>query len=92
MKKVLVLIVANLILFIVLRIITVLILFVFFGTGASEGNGMLFAPYIPLGIQLILLIFLYFKRKYLTKNVMLIILVVMTLILFYLGQMEIIPF
>jgi hypothetical protein len=93
MKKIIILVVLNLVLFAVLRMMSVLVFFLF-GIGASASSEK-YIPYIlliPLITQLLVVFLLFWKKRYIKTNTEIIISIILIVILYSLGQMELIPF
>jgi hypothetical protein len=93
MKKSIILIIINVVLFVLLRIASVLVAFLL-GIGASAPSEK-YAPYvliIPVVLQLLLIFLLFRKKKIIQEKIELFLLIVLTLILFGLGQIGVIPF
>ncbi|QMU64361.1 MAG: hypothetical protein GKR88_08740 [Flavobacteriaceae bacterium] len=94
MKKTVIILAVNLGVFILLRIINILIAFVFFGIGSSASSEE-YTPYIlipSLILHLFLILFLYLKKKFIQEKKSFVLQLVFVLILFYLGSIGAIPF
>lgn len=92
MIRLTILIVASIGLFISLRMLSVLIAFLF-GIGASAPSEK-YTPYVLIPVfifQLVISFILYKKGIFIKKNFQLVIIVITLLILFVLGQFGIIP-
>jgi len=94
MKRLIILVLVNLVTFIILRVSTVFIAFYFFGIGASASSQkyekVIFIP--ALFIQILLLVSLFLKRKFIKITNEMIGLIAITLIMYLLGHFEVIPF
>lgn len=94
MKKIIILTLVDLVIFITLRIISILIAFTFFGIGASASSEK-YSSYIlipALLFQLLLIYFFYKKKKFVDNKKEVIILFLFTLFLFFIGRLGVIPF
>lgn len=93
MKKIITLIIINLVLFIILRMVSVLVFFVFgIGASASSDNYIHYILLIPLILQLLIAFILFWKKKFIKTNKEIIITIILIMCLYSLGQMELIPF
>lgn len=93
MKKLIILILVNFLLFVGFRILSVIIAFLF-GIGASTPSQQ-YVPYVPipsLVLHLLLVFFFYFRKKYILELYQLVAITLMIAILFTAGIFDIIPF
>ncbi len=93
MKRLVVLVIASLVVFALLRIMSVIIAFLF-GIGASAPSER-YTPYIlvpALIFQLVLTFILYRKRKFIETGFQMFFLIAMVIVLFIVGKLGLIPF
>ena len=93
MKRIIVLNIVNLLLFVALRYLSVLLFFLYgIGASASGEEYYFYILFIPLVVQLLIITFFFLMKKFIRTIREVLFLVAVIIVLYILGEMNLIPF